>query len=786
MQKIKFLDEIPINVDHTLYQLLGRFQAVRDGIPELLKNAKDQYARLGITEKAKRVIVIAVNTVSRSVAVIDFAGATKSDFERWQTWSDPAANLAEKAHDIEGGHGNGGKAFMVRGSVSDSFLESCTKRKRTKMGFENDLPDKRFFPGYFLDGGKAISDVPVADVAAQLRSSLRELGIKYERLPAAARDVFERRKSFTVAQVNGVKDWDRRREETLKREVADLPKAIVAHPQSALTIETCSVFMVVDGKCINDTPLSAEYPEPFPGFETPLRIPIPDELTDPRTKEAVGTGVGSEASKFLELRTSRRSLRMEDTRPLNVIRVRNDRNIVDNWSVADLHSRAESAFIFGALRLPDLKGDHLVGADRMGLADTALVRAIRHWTSEQVKTLADKIQAATAKEHKAEDRDVANQGLKKLRELMQKYLQGAVSNNGLGPGTKGTNGPGPTPPPPPPIEYGERVDELVFEGGGPSIAFATGTGIPILVKAYEVDATGIRKPVRKYNYTFHTESKIVEIASDGRLLGQKPGVAKAWLVEAETGVKSNEVSIEVIACSGAEIQGIPERLLLQGERLNLRMVFNTATGQRSDLLVEASVDEPNAGRINRYGTFTAGGQEGLVTVRLRYGPEAEQTVAQQMRVGPDRISRGKGGTEGGDVPEILLCGTPAPHMEQYPPEQRTVQPAEHLPTIIDYEPQFEHVVFVNPDSKEAIQVRRGRGGRKGVAGIGTETFLGFLALKTFEILKRLYVRQALKDGAATEQQFRAMFAEAEMECAPFVEQAYHIARELTGGENGGA
>ena len=261
---------------------------------------------------------------------------------------------------------------------------------------------------------------------------------------------------------------------------------------------------------------------------------------------------------------------------------------------------------------------------------------------------------------------------------------------------------------------------------------------------------------------------------------------KAWLIEPESGTESNEISVEVVTSSGAEIQGVPERVLLQGERLNLRMMFHTISGQRSDLLVEASVDEPNAGRINRYGTFTAGGQEGLATVRLRFGAEAEQTVAQQMRIGPDRVPRGKGGIEGGDVPDILLCGTPAPHMEHYPPEQRTIQPAEHLPTIIDYEPQFEHVVFVNPDSKEAVQVRRGRGGRKGVAGIGTETFLGFLALKTFEILKRLYVRQAIKDSAATEQQFRQMFAEAEMECAPFVEQAYQIARELTGGENGGA
>jgi hypothetical protein len=81
-----------------------------------------------------------------------------------------------------------------------------------------------------------------------------------------------------------------------------------------------------------------------------------------------------------------------------------------------------------------------------------------------------------------------------------------------------------------------------------------------------------------------------------------------------------------------------------------------------------------------------------------------------------------------------------------------------------------------------VQVRRGRGGRKGVASIGTETFLQFLALKCFEIVKRLYVRQSVKDGMMTEQQFRDYFATAEMNCAPFVDKAYSLARELASNE----
>jgi hypothetical protein len=120
----QFRDRIPIDVQNTLNQLLGRFQSVRDGLPELVKNAKDQYSRRGISSRDERVIVVAVNSEKKSLACIDFAGASREEFQRWETWSNPNANLHERAADIEGGHGNGGKAFMVRSSLSAPYLQT--------------------------------------------------------------------------------------------------------------------------------------------------------------------------------------------------------------------------------------------------------------------------------------------------------------------------------------------------------------------------------------------------------------------------------------------------------------------------------------------------------------------------------------------------------------------------------------------------------------------------------------------------------------------------------------
>ncbi len=118
-------------------------------------------------------------------------------------------------------------------------------------------------------------------------------------------------------------------------------------------------------------------------------------------------------------------------------------------------------------------------------------------------------------------------------------------------------------------------------------------------------------------------------------------------------------------------------------------------------------------------------------------------------------------------------------MEEYPPDQRTILPSEQWPTIIDYDPLYEPTIFINQDSRESFQVRKGRGGPRGAAGIGSEIFLQFLAIKCFEILKRLYVQQSFGEASTTVLQFRQAFAEAETSCAPFIDKAFEIAREMT-------
>ncbi|MEQ8850965.1 MAG: hypothetical protein RIB32_04200 [Phycisphaerales bacterium] len=538
--------------------------------------------------------------------------------------------------------------------------------------------------------------------------------------------------------------------------------------------------LVVDGQASQDR-VSAVSLEPLPGFANLDRIPVPDHLPHPTTGEEIPTGAADQDQKYLELHTSAQSLRMQDHQPLNVIRIWNGRNVVANWTVASLYSRAESAYIYGRLSLPEFADpEHLAGADRHDLNDTPLVAAVRHWVSSQIQELAGRIQVETARDHSDADVNTANEKLNALRDLMREFLdsdrdgdedQGESGNRGTGGGGGKV--------------LGERVDEIVLENEAESIAIALGTNVPIVARAFERTDEGERRWV--------PDAVLHPVIDDDTIVSVGAGIA-CGLSEGETTVRfqnhdgsvlSNSVRVEVVSCQGATIDNVPDRLLMQGERVPLRVLLETDAGLRSDMLLEASVDEINMGNCSRSGVYTAGGREGMVAVRVRYGAANEQTESVTMVVGPERVPKrerkprsGDAGGGGSDIPYIMLCGTPVPGTEDRPPEARTFHPSKHEPTIIDFDPGFENVIFINPDSKEATQVRAGRGGRRGMAGIGNKTFGHFLALKCFEILKRLKVFQEHAGASLDAHQFREAFAMAEQHCAPFIERAYELGQQI--------
>jgi hypothetical protein len=54
----------------------------------------------------------------------------------------------------------------------------------------------------------------------------------------------------------------------------------------------------------------------------------------------------------------------------------------------------------------------------------------------------------------------------------------------------------------------------------------------------------------------------------------------------------------------------------------------------------------------------------------------------------------------------------------------------------------------------------------------------FVALKCFDVLKRLHVRQALRGRTVTEFEFIQLAAFAEIECADFIDAAWEMSDQL--------
>ncbi|MCH7685166.1 MAG: hypothetical protein IH899_00540 [Planctomycetes bacterium] len=264
----------------------------------------------------------------------------------------------------------------------------------------------------------------------------------------------------------------------------------------------------------------------------------------------------------------------------------------------------------------------------------------------------------------------------------------------------------------------------------------------------------------------------------GNVRAISPGIGEVWLETLDGAVQSNRKEVWVAEANGVEVDTPPEPLL-QGQKVKLGVTFHTPDGPMDDALIEAEVLPAEMGNIGRHGWFTAGMKEGDAAVRIRFGPDRNQCRDFNIPIGPDQVPPPDGrGDQGSDVPLILLCGDEAPGMEEYPESARTHPAGPDYPTIIEDRALFPNIVWFNPSSKEAERVRKSAGGSSGVGGISSSTFGHFEALKCFDILKRLHIRQQIAGNVVTEYQYMQAAVEAEIECADFIDAAWEMGDQL--------
>lgn len=782
MDRFEFENEIPIDARHTLLQLSHPFKFIETGLPEAIKNAKDHYFRVKVEDETDRVVIVFVNTTTRSIGVMDFAGATSKDLALWKTFSHMSANRAHLSSNIEGGHGNGGKFFMVRGCES-STIESCHRNKRTKRGFIND-EEHLFRPLYYVQkDGTRVVDFPVEDSGAFFQQALKKFHTSPSALPQDARDVFAKRGSFTLVHLTEMSDWSGKTSNKINKIIHKMVDDLLKHPQAALTLETCSVWVVVDGLLLYSKPLKRKSIKPLPNFSNIPSIPVPDMLPHPDGEGGVSTGPGDEKTRYLKLYTSQKNLRTGDSKPINMVRVKNDRNTLASLSISELVPQAESAYVFGDLVVPGLTSEHVKGSDRTDMSNYPLVLALKTWVTDHIQSLCRQIQRHNEVTYKPGDTQLVNEFLREARKTMAQVL---TPHNGGQPGDIGVE-PGGIVRKTVPRTRGSVVTEIEVESKRSQIKLATGTRIPIKVCAYEVRGT-TRYLVDNPGLEFGTDSPdVVTFIPGFGVKCSEQGRFRVWFEEPESGLRSNEITVESITCRGVRLEHLPDEIK-QNEKISLRVAFITDSGDHDDLMAEAYVTSPDIssqliGSVNRAGEFRAGYFSGRVVISVRFGEGQERVQEFESFINMDVVEKGKTpdgkGLDG--LPVILVAGSVVPGREGFPKDLQTVMPDPEAPTIIDYHPRFENIIFINPSSAESRQIMKGKGGLRGSASIGNKMYCEFLSLKLFEIMKHLKVRQ---DNIILEgDQIRDAFMAAEIVCAPFIGTLFDLAKRL-GGKDG--
>jgi len=772
--------EISIDAEHSIEQLSGRFQNVKDGLPELIKNSKDHYSRLKIRQKEDRQIIVIVSEDSLNLAVLDFAGAALEDFKGWKTWSSRIANQKELAEDIEGGYGNGGKSFMVRGCLNKSSMLGCRDGNLNKWGFINNDPKLRFKAGTFRDSrGREIKNLKESSVGYILNRSLQDFGLQFSDLPKKAQDCFNKNDAFTFVSLENVKSWDKLNKINLHRATTHIPVYLMEHAQASLTIETCEVWFMVGKKLLMKKPLEVLDLLPFEGLEFNKPLPIPDKLIDPETGEEVKLKIKNKEKNFLIIKTSKQNLRLSDRlKPRNVIRVRNSRNIIANWMLADLVSLTSSPFIYGSLTCEELDDqEYFAGTGRLNLAENPTTRALKNWVSEEATKVAQQILEIQRNRNTEEDKEASSETINKLRDLMKEFLQDKVTE-----GEEGAE-----------KDKGESEDkrkrkkksksegpinEIILESPGRDINIALGTIIPLIVKCYK-NIDGERKLVKGPPLISFVNNPIIEWVGHSFIKGKKEGSSEIYFETQDGKLRSNSIKINVKNINKIEVAKV-DKILKQGETINLNIKSFEKDAIVGEMIYEAHVDEIEMGKINRRCIFTAGGLEGTATVRIKYGLKEDQTHLLKINIGNEKIKK-QGDSGGTGIPLILICGTEAPGREDLPSESRTLIGGEDYPTIIDVDPLWEGIIWINPYSKESIKVGRARG-EGGTVKMTSLTFRLYLTLKCFEILKRLKVEESFHEEARSMYEFKQELATAEMETAGFLERAHTLVRELVKGE----
>jgi len=604
-----------------------------NGLAEWPKNSADAYVRAD-TSPDKRVIVLVFDYAHRhrapSIGCLDFVGMTSYQIEEFfRKWADPdAARAGTAIRDLQGGHGNGGKAYMVQMFEDYSLLHTVKGQTGCRYG----VPAGSYRFGY-VPNRRAGRDFPVPDLRQELDTVLADVGLRYGSLPTAARRSFDGATGFTF--VRGVNPRQYGRSVPVRR----LLDRIVNYHQMVTTLQLCQVFAIVNGRLHNGgRPLSLPEIPPIEGAEEPREVPIPEMLRDPFSESDVST---TENGRYpvgrLILRTSDTDMRRAPRRFRHNIQIKAQSGFIAIFEMTDLVQSYYGYRIYGECELETL--EQYKTNERVELADCPLKRAVKEWVTRQIERYAEEFETRDHRRYSQDEASALTSMNAALDEWKNQFLEGFFA--GFTGGTGIGQAPGPSPLP---VGTPARLDfELTHQRAGVGVSFR-----PTLKF---LDATGGRVRPVPFRWV-STDTNVAMVDEDLLVINTFSfGNTTLYAETLDGRLRSNEAALEVVHVYDVLIE--PQEVeVLVGSRQQLTAICRLADGTMSrDIYLVWTENNPSIARVSAAG-MVFGHQPGQTTVTAGDDHCSSRRPAQ-ITVAP-YPDGGSDGRRGRGFPRILV------------------------------------------------------------------------------------------------------------------------------------
>ncbi len=431
-----FIKQDYVYDDNLINIIAKEFNNHPKGLAEWLKNSIDAYTAGRVNSKDHNIVFRFNVGKNSSIECIDFVGMENKDIqEGFKRWGDPNASKRGRNIDTFGGHGNGGKLYML-GMFKNSYFITYKKGLLNIFGF-NKEKNYGYYDEYYKD--KAMEPEEALDFADINDNLILSPNIKAK--------MTSKKRGFTV--VRGISPNNLTNRKEFNKIINDFRN----HSQAKRIFKHSNVSVIFSNKLIHER-LIPKSIESHPDIKGPFEITIPEFIPSEDNEDKFPTFNSKYSQGKLILETAKDPLKKEQ----NKIEFLAKKGVLASHHIKNMPVEVypQVDYIYGECELPILESGNseFIQNDRSDLIKSPFTYALLIWVSKEIDKIASKIKDIEQENNQEKQKNISSEYNIKLNDWMNKNLSKVLSdalggnnydpNPGGGGGKKGVNI---TPPP---------------------------------------------------------------------------------------------------------------------------------------------------------------------------------------------------------------------------------------------------------------------------------------------------------------------------------------------------